>query len=242
MAHTRPDYTTSSKMETIYGEVDNGELAARTGGMSFLDRRGNVMFMDDFSTTTNNYYRSGVGAASAMVISADYFISNDSCMKITAGPGATNYTNVWRYHPSPRNTKLGVEVRYLIDSDDSFVLIGISGYTGAVQYDAWIQYDTGTNNISYYDEIGNYVLIGNAVHDLEVFNYWSFFKVVIDWSTKCYVRAIVGGVEYPLPNIPFYHRASVNDPVIATLMHLTVNGATTTNLYADNLILTQNEP
>jgi len=241
MVHTLPDYTTKYKMTTIFGQIDNAELAARIGGLSFLDRGGNVLFQDDFTTNTNNYYREGVGAASAMAISADYFISNDSCMKITAGPAATNYTNVWRFFPAPRNTRLGVEVRYLIDSDDAFVLIGLSGYTGAVQYDAWIKYDTGTNDISYYNEAGGYTVIGNAIHDIEFYHYWSYFKLVIDWSTKCYVRAIIGGVDYPLTNIPFYHTPGAAAPLLVTLMNLTVNGATTTDLYADNLILTQNE-
>ena len=240
--HTALDYSTKYKLAKIFGQIDSGELAARTGGLSFLDRRGNVVFMDDFSNNTNNYYRSSAGAASAMVISATRSFSNDTCMKITAGPGATNYTNVWRTTNQPRSTKLGVEVMYMIDNDDADIMLGISGWTGTEVYDAWIKYDTGTEEISYHNLGGTFTVIGTERNELEVYKLWTYFKVVIDWSTKCYVRAIVGGTEYPLPNIEFYHTASGLDPMTQLLMHITVNGATTTDLYADNLIFTQNEP
>ena len=241
MVHTLPDYTTKYKMSTIFGQIDTGELAARLGSPSARDRRGNVIWYDTFENINNSYHFSKGGADSTYAVSTDYSYMGGHSMRLTAGDTTDDYFYLWKLLPQTIDTRIGVEAHLFIDMDDAEIEFGFGGWSGTNSYDARVKYRTSTNAISYYNSAGGYTALDTREIDVDIYRLWSHFKLVYDWSTKKYIRFILSGEEYDLSGISAYSSASVADPMFGAVIGIMVKGDTTTNLYVDDLIITQNE-
>ena len=242
MAHTRPDYSSKQKRSTIYGDMDNSELAARISKISSYDRAGNVLWYDDFESQHNSFYYASGGASAAHVHSNTYAWMGDTSMKLTAGPAVDDHIYMYKYLSPPSSSRLGVETNIFIGLYDAYIHVGLYGFTGTTRYDGYLRYDTGTGDIEYYNAAGGWTVIGNAEVRSPPHFLWTPFKVVVDWSTKEFVRAMVGHHNFSLAGVAMYGAASGTDPVMASRIGIVTNANADIDCYVDNLIITQNEP
>ena len=69
MAHGTPDWGVTAGAVTTYQVTDLGELAVRLGSPISHDRRGDVIWWDDFECTLNKWQTVANGAGSSVALS-----------------------------------------------------------------------------------------------------------------------------------------------------------------------------
>ncbi|MCK5504545.1 MAG: hypothetical protein KAJ10_05255 [Thermodesulfovibrionia bacterium] len=242
MTHTLPDYTSEYKMDTISGVVDNGELAARLGSVNTFDRRGNVIFMDDFEASLFKWRLATVGAGAAGVLASEYARNGSQAARLTAGSGLNSYAVIYRYWATPTSTKVGFEASFTTHADVDRIVLDISIYDGTT-------YNHATAAVSISSDLV-YISIGPAgtqtlFSSLNLYNFnYSFhtLKVVFDYATGKYVRVIFDDQEADASAYSIETAASA----VAHSMFFGVwsvnSKAGNPDIYVDDVIITQNEP
>jgi len=239
MPHAGPDWGTYAPVSTIYSIQDLGELAARLGSIVTFDRRGNVIFMDNFDDGIEPWSYGGTSGYSVRWSPYQYK-SGGFSIELTTPAVAGKNAWIERYFPYPSKSRLGIEMsvnkNYRVNQIDFYFEI----YDGSDLYEPYIRLIG--NTWSYLGDDLNYHNLGSA-GDLMNDIMFHTFKLVFDLTTGKFVRLIVDTTTFDLSTFTIYKINSSSSP------SLFINFAITSMAYAEaaqawveNLILTQNEP
>jgi len=240
MVHTLPPWTTKWRMATIFGQIDDAELAARLGSIVTFDRRGNVAWMDDFEGSSLKWFQFGHGPAwSVDLVNKRALTGSQSCMLTCASTGRYE-AYISRYQTLTVPGKIGLEVHFAIDEDISYIEIKLHVITGDIRYEGYLHLYPGTAKIQYKVDDTTWA---DALTDLYFDNTTYFYhdlKIVIDTDAKKYHRLIFGERTKDLSAIPLYSEASSGERIG---YQITAYGAAgkLAKCYVDNVIVTQNE-
>ena len=72
MAHTLPPWTSKYKLTEVFSGIDVNELAVRLGSPVNLDRRGNIVFIDDVEHALRKWEVSTTGDRGSCNVNANY--------------------------------------------------------------------------------------------------------------------------------------------------------------------------
>ena len=241
MVHTLPDYTSKWKTKTISAIADNAELAVRLGSIDTFDRRGNVVWMDDFEGIGQKWRYSYSFAVGTTTLSATRCYRGSTSMKQVTNTNIDDYAEIWKILPNPSNSSLGIEATLYQDDSSGYYVMYLLGYTGTTYYSAAVKWDWATHNVYYQDDTPGWVLLDSVPFKNWVDEYWLPIKIVLDWSTFRYKRIIVGENEYDMSAFDLYHAASVQRASIQIRIGQHTAAAAAKTGYVDNVILTQNE-
>jgi len=242
MAHTRPDYTTSSKMATIYGEVDNGELAARLGSINTYDRRGNIVFMEDFEGALFNWQINNNGAGAGSVLAAAYSRTGSQAAQLTAGSGLNGYTTIWKYWPLPVSTQIGLECSFTTHASLDRFVAEISIYDGVTLHATTCGCSVSADEI--YFNTGP-VGVESCITNLGLYNSdYNFhtMKFAFDYSTDYWMRILFDNYSYDASAWPIHTELSAITPRMYIGLWAVCEIVANPVIYVDDVILTQNEP
>jgi len=242
MAHGQPDFGMYTLAKTIYRMTDMGELAARLGSICTFDRRGDVIWLDDFEGPATSWALTPDGVGSLVHLSSDAFRSGSQSMLIRAGAAVDDCSIIANYFPFFVPSKLGLEISFTNDGANMGFLFNGYMYDGTKHYYFAIKYDGDTKVLSIYDKTEGWVPLG--AKNLRVGSFmFHTMKVVVDFEILDYVRLLLNEAVYDISD---YVMFSDDDD---TLPSLYVScGVTNKTLaanptsYVDDFILTQNEP
>jgi len=242
MVHTRPPWSSKWRMIKVFEQIDSGELAARLGSPSVQDRRGNVLWMENFESTPLQWdvFRSSTGCA-AEIMADKYWMGSQSC-KLTAGSVTNTYTYINKYFSLPQIAKFGIEVMSLFEDAKFYLSMYLDGHTGSAQIRAGIRYNLDTDKLYYHDSGGGWTEFQDDVSYTLDKEWWLYLKMVLDWSTGKYIRAIVGGTEYDLSSYSYKSTPGDADAYIELRFLVMTLEDADNSCYIDNVIITQNEP
>jgi len=242
MPHGLPDYGLDAAKETVYGLADLGELAARQKSIVTFDRRGDIIWLDDFESSLNKWEDRGVDLGHDAAISNAYARNGAFSCKLTCGRDGDFEGIIHTYKPPPVLSKVGLEVHWTRPGT-SFISIyfRLEITHGAKSWDARIRFLSATATLQYWD--------GAVFRDIEAgvgvrANHLLFspLKFVIDLDGDVYSRLILHHRSWDLSSyaVPTGGGGALRDTRISIL----AVGATGVNtpLYIDDVILTQNEP
>ena len=249
MARGGPDYKASN---SYYGQslTDVGELAARIGSIDLLDRKGVVLYAEDFGNLLSPWYKTGpIGWEIEPVGELGYLNTIVTRFHpLIAGPGAGS---IQKSMPVIQLKKYGFECMFRLNytgaaAPGSFYMT-LNYYSGTRVRGFGLYVDPAAEDIKYITMVGgfpawahldnipaNFWITGNTV-------YYNYLKLVIDLELMRYDRYIFnsqgGSMITRLPT----NTASTLAPHIDFI--LGVDGAPTLdNIYAANPILTMDEP
>ena len=229
----------------VYTSTDVNELAVRLGSPNSFDRRGNVLFIDDFEGGINKWLSGGglggyINWAHGLARRGGF-----SCqLNVPNAAGGSSWMT--RNPPYPTLTKFGMEVninvppghawqsfqiRQVIYSATEVYYFGI-GYTGG----EWQYIRPGP----VFEE---WVPLPFAVREwlLDTDTSFNSLKFVVDMNdTMQYVRMMINGSEYSLAGLEPYHRLAAWTPSWEIGIFLVDTVATWG--FLDSVIITQNEP
>jgi hypothetical protein len=219
------------------------ELAARTGSIVTHDRRGEVIYTDDFESSLLKWETgtSGTGASAALSTAAAR--NGGQSVLLTGGSDTGLSAEIIKYWPLPIPTKLGTSIgiaRGATNFDHITIRTLIEDGTNTLEFA--IRYSLTDLELLYLNSSNAYVAFATDVRLQERSNLFHSFKLVTDKNSQMYVRAIVNETEYNLSAHAGRVQSAANPPEWQTLITLISTSGDNSTAYVDDFILTQNEP
>jgi len=229
-------------MVKVFGNVDTNELAARLGALSVEDRRGNIIWSDSFEGVPDNWYIDAAGAGASLTKNATHSWLGSSCMKIVTGTENAQAQRIQKGFAAPMNSRIGIELHFFPPGAGYIFLMQVWGYNGTHSYTGILEFNQTDDKVYIHDsagasrEIQSYIL--NPAGQLQ----WQYAKLVFDWKTMKYVRAIYNENEYDISTYGLRSAVNATNPCFSVWLWVVSQGTTSHNFYIDDFILTQNEP
>lgn len=242
MVHTLPPWTTKYRMVKVFGQIDSGELAARLGGLSRFDRRGAVIWYDDFNENLAKWLATSSGAGASTVLSIERPYFHDSSCKLVGGSTLSKYARLLGRWPEFHSTRVGAEWIFSYKENGDYFELVLDCNSTVTGYYGIIRIDITNKEIQYYDtDVADYVKIDDLTL-LEDERMFTSLKLVIDRATGKYVRCILPWIEYDLSSHDLVSYGGGASPTTFSRFGIWSSGATNAVAYAGGFILTHNEP
>lgn len=242
MGHGTKPYGRSGPYETIYAVQDMGELAVRLGCPVSHDRRGNVIFWDGFESSINKWVFTAGGLGSALDWSAEYARTGGFSLRLTIGSAGAQACTADARVPYPVLGRMGLEASWNTNILIQYWYTILDLGPGGANLRAALRYDAFTPQLEYQDAGGAWQVLDPALNLRWGPNLFHTIKVVGDFVNGAYVRAIVNNNAYPMPGIPLAPSPlGANEGMQARLQATSVLAANS-QIWVDDVIITQNEP
>lgn len=241
MAHGHPDWGEGGIVSTIFKVMDLGELAARLGSIDTFDRRGNVIFQDDFESGHLKWGPYCFGAGSTISYCAETARSGAYCLKLTTGADVGRYSRIYRYMAYPVLGKLGVELAFAIPANPAAFYLTMNLCDGVNEKRGTILYLPSTETLYYRDTSGNYQEVATGLKLFQDTRAWHHLKMVADFVSGKYHRVILDDQLYSLKEHALRIDTSTSYSHLLVEVHAYTEVTTLSYLYLDDLIITQNE-
>lgn len=242
MAHGQPDYGAQTSKKTVYSLQDMAELAARLKSIVTFDRRGDVVWLDDFANDMNNWTAVVAGAESATRVDTESLYSGYS-VKLNGVLGVLSSVGIYRENPLPVDSKIGLEFAFLPDANVQDVRLDLITYDGTTRHNIYITFRMDDQDLRYLDAAGNPQTLASNVLLRQDGLCWHFMKLVVDLEASEYVRLILDNVEYSMAGLGFQATADASAPMLkVVIQNQGAALAAPPVVHVTNVINTQNEP
>lgn len=241
MKHGAPDWSVYRPSSTSYPVLDLAELAARLGSIDTFDRRGDILFLEDFESGLNKWWFDLTPTGAAAALDPTHTRSKGYSLKLTTGTDDDFITEASHDEPFPALGTFGLEVSATNEDDLPELGIWIFIFTGTVRLTGALFHLAAANALAYLDDTAIYQTL-DAVNLPDTDYLFNTFKLVIDAQTQMYKHAILNSTQYDLSAYPLYAPALVTAPFMRVLIHTVGNGDDNYSIYVDDIILTRDEP
>lgn len=237
-----PDYSKYLTISARFSLQDMGELAARLGSISTYDRRGEVIFYDDFRYGLGGWTLIPQGAGSSLSLTADNTYRSPYACKLITDAAVNSYATLRKLTGVIDIDRAGIEFGFDCQNDhDGILAMAVYVYNG-VRYLMTVKADRHNDAISILGDDGAYHTITTYTDKLHTGIGHNFIKLVWDVSDKKYVRLLVNGLSYSISSYGLFYDAAVISPVFYVDMQLKNQIGTGATTYLHYFILTANEP
>ena len=205
------------------------------------DRRGVVIYEDDYESPTTKFLPSFIGAGTA-TRSTDTAYAGDFSLKLVTGAVFGDISEVQYNHPDFHASKLGVQVRFATAISQSVVGIGIHHImTNGFAHIGDINI-TMAGVLRVFEADGNFHDFQSGFQIETALTGWNTLKLVIDLGTNKYVNATLNGVTVDLSSIDLNLTSNVSPTeFIINFLTLQFTGGGVSTCYYDNYIFTEDE-
>jgi len=240
MARGTPDWSLSPYDIHILRE-DLAELAARLSSINVFDRRGNVVWMDDFARGKGAWNAKTYGTSAAVVLETSHPLWPPYCVKLTGGSDSTRKAVLEKYLAGWGAGGLGLEVSVAFPTSFDKFEVTFWYQDGALSHYAVVGLSDTDDEIYYKDaattsqKIDDLLIRQNAVPN------YNNLKLVIDPDTNKYIRLILNSTEYDLSAYSFLDGALVTGPTIYVALSLVSRSGQNDHCLIDGIIVTQGE-
>ncbi len=242
MPHGQPDFGAYAAKKTVGSMADNAELAARLGSIVTFDRRGDVVWLDDFEDNIDKWEVMTLGIGAAVVLSNEAARNGSRSAKLTTGPAIDNYAIIIKHLPYPALSKVGFEISFTIDEDLNHLFHSLMLLDGTNRYIGSIDYRPDVDELYYYDDAGAPQLIASGLNLAASIYHFHTMKLVVDIATMRYVRLILDERTYDLSNYLMQPILDATLPTMWAYFASFTGVAANQSIYVDDAIVTQNEP
>jgi len=218
------------------------ELAARLGSIDVYDRRGNVIWMDDFNKGKGSWAEGLYGTGAAIAIDTTYPKWPPFCLKMTGGSDAGRSCQIFNHVAPQVLGPVGLESSVAFTSVFSALRIAIINYDGTNRYISTIELNDASDKIYYLDSGGSYVELDDLPNLVDAYGEYHSLKLVADLSTNKYVRFMINQTEYDLSAYSMQTVANTEAPKVLVRLYFYSNTGSNNTCLVDGVIVTQNEP
>jgi len=242
MPHGAPDWGLTGGKSTTYGSDDLHELGVRLGSIDTFDRRGEVIFHDDFGHGLNfwNVFCSIAGGDATPVITP--VRSNPLAILLETPNDSDENQYLTRYQQYPAPGGLGIEASFAPDAETDYIQmnLAIQDNVDTVYYETRIFTGTGIFQVHHNDNTWPPVYDGLGLY--AGMPIYITIKLVADTVSERYVRLLVNDVEVDLAAYNGYHLGGPGVPHMAVGLLVQTASDIGSDCYLDDVIFTQNEP
>lgn len=242
MAHGSPDFGATAQKSTVYGLLDIAELAVRLGSICTFDRRGDVIFIDDFEASLLKWQVGSLGIGWSATLNNTYARYGAQTVKMVSSTGVGQYVYITRALPIVVPSKIGLEAAFSLGSSEMDFELHAHFYNGTNKYNYKFKYDTDSKAVQIYDVTAGWVTLGTK--NLRTLG-WLFHqvKLVVDYNSQKFVRLLLNESAYDIS--AYSPEVSGNDtaPYVAVqIYNIAQVAAASPVIWIDDFIMTQNEP
>lgn len=219
-----------------------GNLIAALTGVKRFDKRGDILFFDNFEYGFNKCEIVTDGTGGAVSLQTAGGLYGGLAAKLIGGSDSYLYAALGYNLCTPPVSRIGAEFAFYVGTGVDLVELGIVYFDGARRHDGGIRADpTLPGKWEYYDSAGVWQSLLSARFS-QASNLFHTCKLVIDPENDLYVRALVSGQEVDMSSYPLYAPSSTTVPRLTVA--ITVYSVSGLNgwIYVDNVVVTQNEP
>lgn len=241
MAHGVRDDADVIKEQWTFNLQDLAELAVRLGAIPSVDRRGDVVYQNDFSGGMGGLTFAQTGGGGTHFYINEPSLTGGVALRTYSGEGPEGTAELYYNILVPTLGGMGFELTFLQESGLSYVILPFYIYDGDYLYNYTLKLDCVTHILSVYDSDGAWKSLGESSALASTTLFWQVVKLVVDAHNRSYLRFLLNDVEYDLSDYSPYVTADATNPVtIAGVVFVSV-GIDPAIIYLDNVIVTVNE-
>lgn len=240
--HGAPDWSKYRPTSVTFPVLDLAELAARLYSPNVFDRRGDVVFMDDFEQGLNKWWPITVGAGT--VIELAHTPTKLGGYSVRLHPAAVGGAEaaIRLRHAYPASDRLSLECAFTVHPFMGAIQFSIRIYTQTRVVRGEILYNHAATTLSYFDAAGNWTVLNDDIELIVTTHMFHVIKIAIDKGTEHYIRCILDDTEYDLSAIAAYAADNVTNSYQWNEIRVIGTGDDETYSYIDCVITTQDEP
>lgn len=242
MPRGQPDFGTYAVKETVSSLADVGELAARLGSIVTYDRRGDVIWFDDFENDLSAWYEAGTGTNHDAYVDAHSARNGAFSCKLVTGSGGYGTGMIVHLGGGLVLSKVGLEVSWTLRTTLDQLRLHFLYYDGETEYDYRIRWDKPSSKLQYYNTVPDFVPFTPARTLTYNEHLYHTLKFVMDLPNKKYGRVILDNVTYDLSDYSVRTRDSTTPPKYELSIATQVIADSNVTSFIDDVIITQNEP
>lgn len=242
-----PDYSAPAPVgqlpkPTTYTLSDMAELAARLGSICTYDRRGDVIWLDDFECINIRWNSATSGAGSSVSLSNAASRSGEQSVAISGGTEIDGAALIERYLQIPVLSRIGFEISFTVPKVDSYMLLRLYIFDGEMLHEMYVYYQRSSHGL-YLVEPAGVVRLLDTVSLFERSSCFHTIKLVGDYTTDKYIRCCLNNREYDISSYTIIESADTRAPQLCMEVRVENDEAGSNPCYyMDDFILTQNEP
>lgn len=243
-----PDYSAPRPLGQVpvgpvYTSTDIAELAARLGSPDTFDRRGNVIWFDDFESGINKWMPDGTGVNWTVTWDSTRARNGDFSVKLATATEEDKRVGIIHYFPFPVLSGMGFEFSWTRAQNLREIQIVVFLRTGTVYHNVGIKWLAADNFFYYYNNIGGFTITPYRMAFLEMDDYvFNTIKLVVDYTKGKYVRLIANNFEFDLSNLEYETLEIESIPQAYVDIWIRTDDNLSAIAYIDDVIITQNEP
>ena len=242
MVHTLPDYTTKYKMVKVFSGVDVYEAAARLGSIDRFDRRGHVVWMDNFEAPNLRWNTSLQGSGGSISLDTSNPYTGTQSVKISTCKGTSVYSSIFKRLQTLPFKRIGFEISFTINSNiDAFVSYA-NIYDSTKYYYPFVEYKLSENALKIWKKPHTFKTIDSNLQLKALDDLYHTMKYVIDLEEGKYVRILLDDNEYDVSDVELDTYSSTEREHIVLFISYLTSSDTSYDVWVDNVIITQNEP
>ncbi|KKN35896.1 hypothetical protein LCGC14_0779000 [marine sediment metagenome] len=242
MPRDLPDWGAQSSQVTVHEITDLGELAVRLGSIVSFDRRGDVMWFDDFESGITKWVTSASGTGASVAASDNTARNGKNSVLLTGGSDGTRQAELRRDMPFLSLSSLGFEVSFSKASLVQTMEFVVQIWDGTNRHDYKIRYSDADDELQYWSSTEAWVTLATDIDLGTTASLFDTLKMVVDLSGEMYVRVLFNERQLPMDDIDVKLTASGATPFLRVFVLLTSRDGENDIVYVDDVILTQNEP
>ena len=242
MPHGLPDFGASTPKETVFALSDMAELAVRLGSVVSYDRRGDVVYIDDFESPVIKWTQALIGVGAAINLSAAIARSGSQSLFLRGGTVAGASAGITRNLPTITPKRMGAEITFSLNRTSIEWRWDILYYDGTNYHQGTMKFIDPTHKLQLLNGAGVYIDLATIALTSGIV-YQHTLKLVVDFSTDKYVRFMLDDRVYDISSYDLRVSASAIGPLLLAgySVDAVANGPIN-DVYLDDFIFTQNEP
>jgi hypothetical protein len=221
--------------------VGNAELAARLGSPVTYDWRGQVLYLNTFERGYGAMRPAMSGTGASVSVVPELAMTGGYCVKLVGGSNVATYAQVKIYISGPPSGRIGGMARFAPDGTSKGFAILVTLVTDGFVYVGGVRINLDTDDIEYVSESPTYTKFAD-VSLYKIKQYWYGLKVVCDFTTKKYVRAMFGRTEWDLSAIDLVKGVAATEEYLTGACEVHSRSGYNDTVYVDQFVLTVGEP
>jgi len=242
MPHGAPDWSNVVKLQQVHRLDDMAEAVVRLGSIRYWDRRGDTLFLDDFSYGLGFWeqYLSGVG--SEIYLQTENWRSCGISCKLIGGSDALRCAEIYHIEPYPEVSTFGACFSFTYDANLETITLRFEIALAPGSHQFGVRWNFPNERLEYLDPglaWKPFLLDVKLMRRDKVFH---FLKLVVNAETGTYERVILDNYTAVLKDIKPYSEPFALEPFLNFRIIVTSQEGYNATCYIDNCILTTNEP